>query len=99
MKLLKVQAASGLSVPMEDKPRTYVTDAEAVLVPDTAYYQRRLQDGDLVEVLDQAEVAALPPADTAPAAAADSAPADAPASDPAAPATKKPKGASTTTGA
>lgn len=47
---MKVQAVTGLKVPMEDKPHDYITDAEAVDVPDTAYYQRRITDGDLVEV-------------------------------------------------
>ena len=47
---MKVQAAPGIKVPMEDKPHDYITDAEAVDVPETAYYQRRITDGDLVEV-------------------------------------------------
>lgn len=47
---MKVQAVAGLKVPMEDKPHDYITDAEAVDVPDSAYYQRRITDGDLVEV-------------------------------------------------
>lgn len=47
---MQVQAAPGLQVPMEDKPREYITDAVAVEVPDTAYYQRRISDGDLVAV-------------------------------------------------
>lgn len=45
---MQVKAAPGLNVPMEDKPHDYITDAEAVDVPDTAYYQRRLNEGDLV---------------------------------------------------
>lgn len=50
-----VIAAPGLRVPLEGKPREYVTetppDGEAgFTVPDTAYYQRRLLDGDLVAV-------------------------------------------------
>lgn len=47
---MKVQAATGLKVPMEDKPHNYITDAVAVDVPDTAYYQRRISDGDLIAV-------------------------------------------------
>lgn len=47
---MKVQAVAGLKVPMEDKPHDHITDAEAVDVPDSAYYQRRITDGDLVEV-------------------------------------------------
>ncbi|MDH2918494.1 MAG: DUF2635 domain-containing protein [Sideroxydans sp.] len=46
-----VQAAQGLKVPMEDKPHDYLTDAVAVDVPDTAYYQRRLSEGDLIAVV------------------------------------------------
>lgn len=45
-----VQARDGIKVPMENKPRTYITDAKAVDVPDTSYYRRRLSDGDLVAV-------------------------------------------------
>lgn len=43
-----VKAAPGLNVPKEDKPREYITDADAVDVPETAYYLRRVADGDLV---------------------------------------------------
>jgi hypothetical protein len=45
---MKVIAAPGLKVPMEDKPRDYITDAKAIDVPESAYYLRRLADGDLV---------------------------------------------------
>lgn len=47
---MQVQAAPGLKVPMEDKPHDYITDAVVVDVPDTAYYQRRISDGDLLAV-------------------------------------------------
>jgi hypothetical protein len=40
-------AAPGLKVPKETRPRDYITDAQPVEVPDTAYYRRRLADGDL----------------------------------------------------
>lgn len=43
-----VKASAGLKVPQEEKPREYITDAEPVDVPETAYYMRRLSDGDLV---------------------------------------------------
>jgi len=46
---MKVIAAPGIQVPKEDKPREYITDAEAVEVPETVYYLRRLNDGDLLE--------------------------------------------------
>jgi hypothetical protein len=48
MNTLQVKAAAGLSVPMEDKPRSYITDAEVATIADSTYYQRRLADGDLV---------------------------------------------------
>lgn len=50
-----VKAAPGLKVPMEEKPRVYITDTppdgeQGYTVPETAYYLRRLADGDLVTV-------------------------------------------------
>jgi hypothetical protein len=45
---MQVKAATGLKVPMEDKPHDYITDAESVDVPESAYYQRRVSDGDLL---------------------------------------------------
>lgn len=48
---MKAKAATGLKVPMEGKPHDYITDAVAVDVPDSAYYQRRISDGDLIEVV------------------------------------------------
>lgn len=45
-----VIAAPGLKVPKEGKPRDHITDAQAVEVPDTAYYRRRLADKDLLPV-------------------------------------------------
>lgn len=42
-----VIAAPGILVPKEFQPRDYITDAEAVEVEDSAYYQRRIADGDL----------------------------------------------------
>ncbi len=44
-----VTAAKGLKVPMEFKPRDYVTDDAVFKVEDSAYYARRISDGDLVE--------------------------------------------------
>lgn len=49
MKTLSVKAVPGVSVPMEDKPRKYIESDKAVTVPATAYYRRRIADGDLVE--------------------------------------------------
>ncbi len=45
---MKVKAAPGIKCPMEGQPRKYITDAEAVDVPYTAYYIRRVNDGSLV---------------------------------------------------
>lgn len=47
---MQVQAAPGLKVPMEEKPRDHIGDDVAVEVPDSAYYLRRIADGDLLEV-------------------------------------------------
>jgi len=33
---------------MEEKPRSYITDTEAVEVPETAYYLRLIGDGSLI---------------------------------------------------
>lgn len=45
---MKVIAAPGINCPMEDSPRRYITDAQAVEVPESAYYLRRIVDGDLL---------------------------------------------------
>lgn len=47
---ITVKAAPGLLVPREDKSTRYITDGEAVTVPASAYYLRRVRDGELVEV-------------------------------------------------
>jgi hypothetical protein len=57
---MKVIAAPGLQVPKENDPRTYITDAEPVTVPDTLYYRRRISDGDLTEVVEGTAAAATP---------------------------------------
>lgn len=43
-----VKAAPGLKVPKESQPRDYVADDTVVEVEATAYYLRRLSDGDLI---------------------------------------------------
>lgn len=59
-----VLASPGLKVPLEGKPRDYITetppeDAAGYAVPDdSAYYARRVMDGDLVVVDAEAAVAA-----------------------------------------
>lgn len=55
-----VKAAPGLKVPREDKPRVYIAEADPVEVPESAYYLRRLAEGDLV----RAEAAPAKPAKT-----------------------------------
>jgi len=47
MKTMTVTAAPGIRVPMEGAARRYITDAAPVNVPESAYYLRRLADGDL----------------------------------------------------
>lgn len=42
-----VIANAGEQVPIEGKPREYITDKEAVEVPDTHYYRRLVTDGSL----------------------------------------------------
>lgn len=43
-----VKAAPGIKVPKEDKPHDYI-EQEVVEVPDdSAYYLRRINDGDLI---------------------------------------------------
>lgn len=56
-----VKAGSGLKVPLEGKPNTYITDGEIVSVEDSAYYLRRVTDGDCIEATEadyQAQIAA-----------------------------------------
>ncbi len=53
-----VKAAPGLKVPREDKPREYITEAKHVDVPESAYYLRRLDEGDLVPGVAATEPAA-----------------------------------------
>lgn len=47
---IKVKAAPGLKVPMAGKPHEYISDAEAVDIPNAAYYLRCIEYGDLVVV-------------------------------------------------
>lgn len=64
MNLIRVKATAGVAVPMEDKPRTHITDAADVQVVDSTYYQRRITDGDLIlieEDKDTALAEAAPP--------------------------------------
>ncbi|MEC5336997.1 DUF2635 domain-containing protein [Klebsiella oxytoca] len=45
---MKVKAREGIRVPREDNPRRYI-EQEPVEVSWSTYYQRRLNEGDLVE--------------------------------------------------
>lgn len=49
---MKVKAVNGVRVPMEGQPHQYITDEQTVEVENTLYYQRRLADGDLIQVED-----------------------------------------------
>lgn len=44
---MNVKAAKGLRVPKEDNPARYIDDQTFVDVPDSAYYRRLIQAGDL----------------------------------------------------
>lgn len=50
-----VKATEGLKVPMENKPNTYIDDTASVQVEESAYYLRRISDGDLVQVAETTE--------------------------------------------
>lgn len=52
---MKVKAATGVRVPLENQPHSYITDAQTMEVNDTLYYQRRLADGDLVLVTEEVQ--------------------------------------------
>lgn len=71
-----VLACTGLKVPKEEKPREYITDTPPEGLPgfevaESAYYLRRIAEGDLVQVQPgaAAKKAKALPADTAPATA------------------------------
>nr|DAJ85788.1 MAG TPA: Protein of unknown function (DUF2635) [Caudoviricetes sp.] len=44
-----VTSAPGIKVPLENQPYAYI-EQEPVEVENTVYYQRRIADGDLIEV-------------------------------------------------
>ncbi|WP_256946571.1 DUF2635 domain-containing protein [Klebsiella pneumoniae] len=48
---MKVKAREGIRVPREDNARRYI-EQEPVEVPESTYYLRRLNEGDLVKVTD-----------------------------------------------
>lgn len=47
---MRVVSKPGTMTPKEGKPREYINDSEPQEVPDTAYYQRLMADGSLIEV-------------------------------------------------
>ncbi|MBC3228357.1 DUF2635 domain-containing protein [Serratia fonticola] len=66
MNKIKIKAAAGVRVPREDNARRYITEQEAVTVPNSAYYQRQIVAGDLVIVGDEdTEAAAITQGKTA----------------------------------
>ncbi|MBN3900797.1 hypothetical protein H3H12_00590 [Serratia marcescens] len=46
--MINVIARTGIRVPKEEMPDRYITDSEAVSVAQSAYYRRRLREGDLL---------------------------------------------------
>ncbi len=54
---MQVIARKGVRVPKENAPRQYITDEQAVTVPDTVYYARRVMDGDLIDAAIDASAA------------------------------------------
>ncbi|MDF0377695.1 DUF2635 domain-containing protein [Methylophilus sp. YYY-1] len=43
-----VVAAPGIKVPKEDKPHDYIEQEAVEVSDDSAYYLRRISDGDLI---------------------------------------------------
>ncbi|VVE76463.1 hypothetical protein PAN31117_05401 [Pandoraea anapnoica] len=69
-KSMNVIARKGVRVPFENASRKYITDEKAVSVKESAYYTRRIFDGDLLEVVEggpPVEVAEAKPDGDAPA--------------------------------
>lgn len=46
---MKVKAATGIKVPMEHQPFAYIEQTPVEVEP-SVYYQRRINDGDLIIV-------------------------------------------------
>lgn len=59
---MKVKAQGGVMVPREENPRRYITSDTVLEVAETAYYLRRIADGDLVIVTENNTVPATEPA-------------------------------------
>lgn len=58
---MKVKAAPGIKVPKEGKPREYITEADQVEVPHSAYYLRIVAEGDLIVLEGQADAGVADP--------------------------------------
>lgn len=56
--MITVKAAPGIKVPREDKPTAYIDDTNPAIITPSAYYRRRIADGDLF-VLDGVQPASL----------------------------------------
>ncbi|KAF1366464.1 DUF2635 domain-containing protein [Yokenella regensburgei] len=63
--MIKVIARQGIRVPVEGNPARYITDETAETVANTAYWRRRLKDGDLLIFTDTSGAPAEAPADDA----------------------------------
>ncbi|HHE0097298.1 TPA: hypothetical protein ACOZYV_000812 [Serratia marcescens] len=62
--MINVIARKGIRVPKEEMPDRYITDSEAVSVEQSAYYRRRLHEGDLLLATDASPGDALAVNDT-----------------------------------
>lgn len=65
---MKVKATAGVIVPREDNPRRYITGETELEVEASAYYLRRIADGDLSVVPDNTVVPASESGTVIPAA-------------------------------
>lgn len=57
---MMVIAPKGQTCPREGTPRKYITDGEAVDVPESAYYLRLIDDGSLVRAAGKDQDKAAP---------------------------------------
>ena len=47
--MVNLIARAGVRVPIEGKPRQYITDTESIAVEMSHYYQQQINDGDLLQ--------------------------------------------------
>lgn len=50
---MNVKAAPGIRVPHENNPLAYIDDSVIVSVAESAYYSRRVADGDLIVIKEE----------------------------------------------